>query len=256
MASNPATAFLRAAESRAEAVRTRDPHAEGSRAKGSRAAPMSREQRRAAIIEATLPLLREHGHAVTTRQIAEASGIGEGTIFRVFADKAELVDACLGATFDQTPTLALYAAIDRGLPLEQRLVIAVQIMQDRVLSVVELLMALGFPGPPDDRERHRMDPRARFGHGQLLDALIGLIEPDRHLLRLPSAETARLARLLTFAASHPKITDGEPMSAQAIVSVLLHGVLASGPADSAEPAESAEPAGSTESAGSTGEGSC
>jgi AcrR family transcriptional regulator len=186
---------------------------------------MSREQRRAAIIEATLPLLREHGQSVTTRQIAEASGIGEGTIFRVFADKAELVDACLAATFDQAPTLARYAAIDRSLPLEQRLVTAVQILQDRMLSVVELLIALGFPGPPDNGERHRMDPRARFGHSQLLDALTELIEPDRQLLRLPPAEIARIARLLTFAASHPKITDGEPMSAQAIVSVLLHGVL-------------------------------
>src|SRR6476469_9307170 len=83
-----------------------------------RAAPMQRDDRRAAIVAATLPLLREHGQAVTTRQIAEASGIGEGTIFRVFTDKAELVDACLAAAFDQTDTVAQLAAIDRSQPLE------------------------------------------------------------------------------------------------------------------------------------------
>ena len=189
---------------------------------------MSREQRRAAIIEATLPLLRTSGHAVTTRQIAEASGIGEGTIFRVFQDKAELVDACLGATFDQGPTLELFAAIDRGLPLEARLVQAVRILQDRLLSVVELLMALGFPGPPENQDRRRMDPRARSGHGQLLAAMAELIAPEADRLRLSPTEVARIVRLLTFAASHPKITDAEPMTAEQIVSVLLHGVLAPG----------------------------
>lgn len=192
----------------------------------SRAAPLSRDQRRTAIVQATLPLLREHGHAVTTRQIAEASGIGEGTIFRVFDDKAELIDACLTAAFDQTPTLALFAAIDRSLPLHARLVAAVRILQDRLLSVVELLIALGFPGPPENEDRHRMDPRARFGHGQLLDAIAALLEPDHARLRLTPVETARIARLLTFAASHPKITDSEPMAAEQIVSVLLYGVLA------------------------------
>jgi len=201
----------------------REPGAAGP----ARAAPMSREQRRAGIIEATLPLLREHGQAVTTRQIAEASGIGEGTIFRVFRDKAELIDACLSATFDPAPTLAEFDAIDRGLPLEQRLLAAVQILQDRLLSVVELLIALGFPGPPDGKDQRRMDPRARLGHSQLLDAIAALIEPDRDRLRLSPVETARIVRLLTFAASHPKITDSEPMTAHAIVSVLLHGVLGS-----------------------------
>jgi AcrR family transcriptional regulator len=186
---------------------------------------MSREQRRAAIIEATVPLLREHGQAVTTRQIAEASGIGEGTIFRVFQDKAELIDACLTATFDQAPALKLFAAIDRDLPLQRRLLAAVRILQDRLHSVVELLIALGFSGPPDTEDRRRMDPRARFGHGQLLEAIAEVLEPDRDRLRLSPIETARIARLLTFAASHPKITDGEPMTAEAIVSVLLYGVL-------------------------------
>ncbi|MCU1430433.1 MAG: DNA-binding transcriptional regulator, AcrR family, partial [Actinomycetia bacterium] len=36
------------------------------------------------IVAATLPLLLEHGDRVTSRQIAEAAGIAEGTIFRAF----------------------------------------------------------------------------------------------------------------------------------------------------------------------------
>ncbi|HTZ43797.1 MAG TPA: helix-turn-helix domain-containing protein [Jatrophihabitans sp.] len=202
----------------------------------SRAAPLSRDERRATIIAATLPLLHEHGQAVTTRQIAEASGIAEGTIFRVFTDKAELVDACLTAAFDPRPALERFAAIDRALPLEPRLTAAVEILQERLRIAVGLLMALGFGGPSAAKEREaakdrgmaedrNADPRDRFGSQELLDALAGLLEPDRDRLRLPPAETAGIARVLTFAASHPRLTEGHPMTAEQIVSLLLHGVL-------------------------------
>ena len=70
-----------------------------------------------------------------------------------------------------------------------------------------------------------MDPRARFGHDQLIEAIAQLLEPDRELLRTSPAETAGMVRMLTFAASHPRITDEHPMSAEEIVAVLLHGVL-------------------------------
>ena len=63
----------------------------------ARASAMPPDERRAAIVSATVPLLLEHGSAVSTRQIAEAAGIAEGTIFRVFPDKQAVIAASVEA---------------------------------------------------------------------------------------------------------------------------------------------------------------
>src|ERR1700709_646821 len=56
-----------------------------------RASSMSPDDRRKAIVTALVPLIVERGGEVTTREIAEAAGIAEGTIFRVFPDKKSLL---------------------------------------------------------------------------------------------------------------------------------------------------------------------
>ena len=73
---------------------------ESTTARRERARPMSPEERLDALIDATLSLLREHGRAVTTRQIAEAAGVAEGTIFRVVESKEELVELAITRAFE------------------------------------------------------------------------------------------------------------------------------------------------------------
>lgn len=60
---------------------------------------MTTEQRRCDIVRVAIPLVTEHGINVTTRQIAQAAEIAEGTVFRVFADKEELLRACIAEVF-------------------------------------------------------------------------------------------------------------------------------------------------------------
>jgi AcrR family transcriptional regulator len=182
----------------------------------TRAAAMPPDERRAAIIEATIPLLLEHGSSVTTRQIAEAAGIAEGTIFRVFPDKESLLSAAVEKALDAAPLDAALLAIDRDLPLEERLVTAVDVIKERVNRVWLLMTAVGMTKPPQRAERSRGTPDVA--------TLALLFEPDQDSLRRDPTVSAQLLRGLTFAGSHPALIVGEPMASTEIVSLVLDGV--------------------------------
>src|SRR5687768_6968976 len=106
---------------------------------GKRAPALPAEERKAAILAATLPLLVERGTSVSTRQIAEAAGIAEGTIFRVFPDKDAVVRAAVDMAFDPAPAEKALSAIDPDLPFEERLAAAVRIMQRRLADIWRLV---------------------------------------------------------------------------------------------------------------------
>src|SRR3979409_1117749 len=90
------------------------------------------------IVQATLPLVVQSSEMVTTKQIAEAAGIAEGTIFRAFADKDEVIAAVLEAALDNEPLEAALAAIPPRLGFEDGLAAAIVIMQQRVINMWRL----------------------------------------------------------------------------------------------------------------------
>jgi len=174
---------------------------------------MPADERRAAIVAATLPLLATYGETVTTRQIAEAAGIAEGTIFRVFHDKDELLLAALDAALDQGLSEAAYAAIDPSLPFEEQLVAAVDIVQRRIVDVWAVVSNLG-PKLREQASRPLTDS----------DALTAIFEPEAHRLSVPPRRAARTLRALTLAVTHPMLVEGA-MTSEEIVHHFLHGAL-------------------------------
>ena len=184
---------------------------------------MSPTDRRDAILQAARPLVIEHGRSVTTRLIAEAAGIAEGTVFRVFASKDELIDAVLAREFDPTPYLDAIERIDPEQPLAARLLEATRILRGRFGGIFALMTALGVPKPPDHLQADEM--RKRLADGGL--AL--LLQPDAAAFRVPVEQVVALVRVLTFSASHPHLAGPDPMSAEEIVDVVLHGVLRTTP---------------------------
>jgi AcrR family transcriptional regulator len=199
------------------------------RSPGTRASPLPPQQRRDGIIDAALPLLRKHGDDVTTKQIAEAAGVAEGTLFRVFPDKESLILAVVTRVFDPAPTVAELQSVDITLPLRERLQQAVEIIADRLHNVWELMSALRMMGPPEHNPRFR-DALPSHRHSDLTpQALIDLIAPDTENLRVDVAQFARVMRLVTFAGTHPRISDDNPLKPDEIVDLLLDGLRAHSP---------------------------
>ncbi len=179
-----------------------------------RAAPLPPDERRAAIVEAVLPLLSEQGETATSRQLAAAAGVSEGTIFKVFEDKDELLAAALARVLDPAPMSAAIEAIDRDLTFDEQLVTAVEVIQRRVVDVWQLVSKLR-----SHHHRHHTKPTPLSDN----PALTSLLATAPERLRTPPDQAAALLRALTLSLSHPMLV-AEPRPPEEIVDVFLHGV--------------------------------
>ncbi|MET9610660.1 TetR/AcrR family transcriptional regulator [Streptomyces sp. NPDC006512] len=197
---------------------------------GRRRAPgMSPELRRQMIVRSTLSLIAERGLAVTTGRIARAAGISEATIFHVFTDKGELLDACAAEAARPDDALRALAGIPLDAPVTARLLASADVLEaylTRMGTVVAYLETAG-------HARARHEPAAPTGGlrevreavDSVVSALAALLAPEEESLRLPAPQIARTFFDLLFARSrNPGHQAGDPPLPD-LVQLLVHGAL-------------------------------
>lgn len=193
---------------------------------------MSPEDRRRAIVEAAMPLYREQGE-VSTRQIAEAAGVAEGTIFRVFATKSELVAAVISRGFDPTEMLAALRAIDRTLAMEDRLLAIVTEVRRYLDGIIALMMhrwkAMREHDESGDPVRDPAEARRRQErlNTEIEAAVVEVLGDDAARLRVDVHTFMGYLQAMIFASAHPG-QHNRQISAAEIVDVLLYGTLTAG----------------------------
>ena len=179
------------------------------------------------IVQSALPLVAEHGTAVTTLQVARAAGIGEATIFRAFPDKDALIDACIVEALRADRVLDELGAIPLDQPLPERLVEAADTLLAHLHRLGAVLGALSASGRPRRGDR---EPGARPGGpdraesmAAIRDAIAELLAPEADRLRQPAERLADAFLGYLFVRGHHPTEP--PMNSQEFVDLFLRGAL-------------------------------
>ncbi|MGY4642214.1 TetR/AcrR family transcriptional regulator [Cellulomonas sp. URHB0016] len=216
-----------------------------------RAAPLPPDERRRAILQAVAPVILERGISATTRELAEAAGVAEGTLFRVFDDKATLMRAAVHAALDPAAAVPAIDAIDRSLPLRDRLLRLATIGFSRVDEMMRWMGLLHevSRAVPDraeeeaERGRREWTQHQEAGTAALKVAVVDLLMPDAASFRLPVGRVADLFDVVLIGTAMqagdltrrgrngPTTHDPEEL-----VELLLHGVLRGTPIETDAPA--------------------
>ena len=184
---------------------------------------MAPDERRRAIIEATLPLLLEHGMSLSTRQIAHAACVAEGTIFRAFETKQELLNETILHALAVEGPVAQLRAVDSARPLNDVVADLIAILQAEIGRTRALTSLLAHPPlTSSDAKCPAIDPRQRRAalHAAVGDAL----RPHAQDLAVDLDTAASVLMAMAFATTHELAGSASLATPHDIAGVVLHGL--------------------------------
>jgi AcrR family transcriptional regulator len=195
---------------------------------------MHPDDRRTAIVSTLLPLLVERGGEVSTREIAQAAGIAEGTIFRVFPDKRSLLLAAAEEAINPAHGQEQFDESLAGVvDLRDKVVVAAGRVLDRMQLTMAVMVAVRPQLAAALHEAAEKGHKPRFGPPEFVlkaqedlhKRLTGLFEPHRDELATTPEVAAIALRSLTFGASRPELGLAPVLGPEEIADLLLDGVL-------------------------------
>lgn len=183
---------------------------------------MTRQERRRALIEATRPLLIEHGPNITTKQIAQSADVAEGTIFRAFGTKQNLIEAVMDHCLAPEPVVAAIDAIPSELDLEDTVTWIVRVLQTRIRQVRSCMAAVSEPDPASQQPK----PPHHDLHRAVDEALARTLSrfDDEFTVGTPTACWAISA--MAFAAVMPFNDHPDAAEPRQLARLILRGIAA------------------------------
>lgn len=235
----------------------------------TRAPRLSPDERRDAILRAVRPVLLERGVRVTTRELADAAGVAEGTLFRVFDSKQALLREAALAAVGPGIEPVLAEDISPDLPLEERLEGVVEAMLGRMQVLgqwMSVLHEIGRPGADEAPTQAPTDERGPAGsarashpgpHGpwaqrraqvdaRTRELLTRALQPDADRLCTGVEKAVDVLQILVIGSAMRGIAarggaSVADLPARLLVQTFLHGLLGPAPPDEPGPDDPTTP---------------
>lgn len=182
---------------------------------------MSPDDRRQAILDATLPLVLEHGRSVSTKQIAEACGIAEGTVFRAFASKAELLDTVIKTGLAPGTLESGLRNLSPSGDLTSQVTAIVGVLQTHARTTHRLIALLPPAQASDHHHGMKHSDRRELGE-RTLAAVQDALAPFADALGVGPQAAAGAILALSFGSTFA----AHPAAPAAVAHLLLHGIAA------------------------------
>lgn len=189
---------------------------------------MSPDDRRASILEAARTVVAAEGFGFTTRQVADAAQIAEGTLFRVFETKDALVQAVIGDVLDPSQTETELAGLAPS-SLDQAITELVRVLSNSIARTSAFFEAVRSrcvqppPGPPEHRGPGHHDER----NARLSAATTAVLAPFAEQLAISPDRAADFLRVVVFSTAHPYLSPpSDRFTTDQIAQLILHGCTA------------------------------